>query len=169
VAYDVGHWSEFAVAHVGGSAALLGLIFVALTINLRDVVASSVLVNRAAEAVILLGGVLATSTVVLIPGQARGALSLELVVLGLGIVAVIYVLQRGAAAQAVEPGKPGPPRGSLTFRRVVGLSAPLLFAIAGFTLGTTTGGGLYWWPAAVVVSYLGALFNAWILLIEILR
>jgi hypothetical protein len=169
VAYDIGDWSEFAVAHVGASAALLGLIVVALTINLRDVVASSVLVNRAAEAVVLLGGVLATSTVVLIPGQARSALSAELIVLGLGIFMAIYFLQRGAAAQVVDPGKPGPPRGSLPFRRATGLGAPLLYAIAGLTLAATTGGGLYWWPPAVLVSYVGALFNAWILLIEILR
>jgi hypothetical protein len=71
VAYDIGDWSEFATAQVGASAALLGLVFVGLTINLRDVVSSDVLVNRAAEAVVLLGSVLATATAVLIPGQAR--------------------------------------------------------------------------------------------------
>jgi hypothetical protein len=169
VAYDIGDWSEFATAHVGASAALLGLVFVALTINLRDVVRSSQLVNRAAETVVLLGGVLATSTVVLIPGQARGALSVELIVLGAGAFAATYFFQRGAATQPRDPGKPGPPRGSLALRRVTGLGAPLLFAIAGLTFGATTGGGLYWWPAAVLVSYFGALTNAWILSIEILR
>jgi hypothetical protein len=169
VAYSIGDWSEFAVAHVGGSAALLGLVFVGLTINLRDVVSSNVLVNRAAEAVLLLGSVLASATAVLIPGQARDALSLELILLGAGTFAATYFFQRSAATQPRDPGKPGPPRGSLAFRRATGLGAALLFAIAGLTLGATTGGGLYWWPAAVLVSYLGALFNAWILLIEILR
>jgi hypothetical protein len=28
---------------------------------------------------------------------------------------------------------------------------------------------LYWWPAAIVVAFVGALTNAWVLLIEILR
>jgi hypothetical protein len=169
VAYDIGEWSEFATAHVGASAALLGLVFVGLTINLRDVIASRQLVNRAAEAVVLLGSVLATSTVVLIPGQERGALSAELIGFGAMTFAAVSALQRGAAAQPVDPGKAGPPRGSLTLRRAVGLGAPALFAIAGLTLATTAGGGLYWWPAAVLVSYFGALTNAWILLIEILR
>jgi hypothetical protein len=169
VAYDIGEWSEFAAAHVGASAALLGLIFVALTINLREVVASKVLVNRAAEAVVLLGGVLATSTVVLLPGQARGALSAELIVLGFGILAAVSFLQRGASVQPVDPGKPGPPRYSLPIRRALGLGAPVLFGVAGLTLAATAGGGLYWWPAGVLVSYVGALANAWILLIEILR
>lgn len=165
----VGDWSEFAVAHVGASAALLGLVFVGLTINLRDVVASSQLVNRAAEAVILLGSVLATSTVVLIPRQGRGAVSAELIVLAAGTFAVIFFLQLGAATQPRDPGKPGPPRGSLMLRRVLGLGAPVLVAMAGLTLAATAGGGLYWWPAAVLASYLGALTNAWVLLIEILR
>jgi hypothetical protein len=168
VAYDIGEWSEFATAHVGASAALLGLVFVGLTINLRDVIASRQLVNRAAEAVVLLGSVLATSTVVLIPGQERGALSAELIGLGAVTFAAVSALQRGAA-RPVDSGKAGPPRGSLMVRRTAGLGAPLLFGVAGLTLATTAGGGLYWWAPAVLVSYFGALANAWILLIEILR
>lgn len=169
MAYTISTWSEFAVAHVGASAALLGLVFVGLTINLRDVVASRVLVNRAAEAVILLGSVLATSTAVLIPGQAREALSTELLVLGAAIFAAIYLLQRGAGEVVSTDGHPGPPRVSIVLRRVFGIGCPVLVVIAGITLAATSGGGLYWWPAAVVAAYAGALSNAWVLLIEILR
>jgi hypothetical protein len=169
VAYDIGKWSDFALAHVGASAALLGLVFVGLSINLRDVIASSYLVNRALESVLLLGGVLATSTVVLIPGQARGVLTAELLLLAAVIFAAISYAQWGAGHQPVEPGKPGPPRGSFAVRRVIGLGAPLLVAITGITLWATAGGGLYWWVPAVLVSYFGALLNAWILLVEILR
>jgi modulator of FtsH protease len=31
------------------------------------------------------------------------------------------------------------------------------------------GGGLYWWPAAVIAAYVGAIVDAWVLLVEILR
>ncbi len=41
--------------------------------------------------------------------------------------------------------------------------------MAGITLAAQAGGGLYWYPAAVLAAYVGALTNAWILLIEILR
>ena len=51
-AYDPARWSDFALAQLGASAALLGLVFVGLSINLRDVVGSRRLVNRAAEAII---------------------------------------------------------------------------------------------------------------------
>jgi len=56
--YHVSEWSDFALAQLGASAALLGLVFVGLSINLRDVIGSTSLVNRAAEAVIALAGVL---------------------------------------------------------------------------------------------------------------
>ena len=168
MAYTISRWSEFATAHVGASAALLGLVFVGLTINLREVVHSKSLVNRAAEAVILLGSVLATSTVVLIPGQRRGALSTELIVLGVATLGIVLLLQRGMAEPA-DPGKGGPPPVSVLIRRVMGLGAPALFALAGITLAATAGGGLYWWVPAVLAAYVGALANAWVLLIEILR
>jgi hypothetical protein len=169
VAYTSSHWSEFATAHVGASAALLGLVFVGLTINLREVVHSRWLVNRAAEAVFLLGSVLATSTAVLIPGQRRGALTAELIVLGVATFGVVMLLQRGITMQPRDPGKGGPPPSSVLIRRVMGLGAPALFALAGISLAVTAGGGLYWWVLALLAAYVGALANAWVLLIEILR
>jgi hypothetical protein len=169
VAYTSSNWSEFATAHVGASAALLGLVFVGLTINLREIVHSRWLVNRAAEAVILLGSALATSTVVLIPGQRRGALSAELIVLGVATFGGVLLLQRGITIQPRDPGKGGPPPSSVLIRRVSGLGAPALFTLAGISLAATAGGGLYWWVPAVLAAYVGALADAWVLSIEILR
>ena len=169
MAYQPGDWESFALAHVGAAAALLGLVFVGISINLRDIIGSGVLVHRAGEAVILLGSVLVTATVVLIPGQRRGALSTELILLGAGLFAVVLFMQRDASTHARDPGRPGPPRGSLVLRRVLGLGAAILVAIAGVALAAEAGGGLYWWSVAVLAAYVGALANAWILLIEILR
>jgi hypothetical protein len=45
----------------------------------------------------------------------------------------------------------------------------VLVVITAITFAATAGEGLYWWPAAVVAAYTGALGNAWVLLIEILR
>ena len=39
-AYDPAAWSDFALAQLGASAALLGLVFVGFSINLRDIAAS---------------------------------------------------------------------------------------------------------------------------------
>jgi hypothetical protein len=169
LAYEIGEWADFALAHVGASAALLGLVFVGISINLRDIIGSGRLVHRAAEAVVLLGGVLVTATVVLIPGQRKGALSTELILFAVVQFAVVFFFQKDAVTQLVDPGKPGPPRGSVAVRRALGLGSAVVIAIVGCSLAAEVGGGLYWWPVAILAAYLGALLNAWILLIEILR
>lgn len=156
--YDSAHWGEFALGQLGASAALAGLVFVALSINLRDVVQNRLLVRRAAEAVVLLSTVLFTSTAVLIPGHSRDALSVELILLGAAVCFIVGALQRGAAG-----GVP------LVVRRVTGLGTGVLILVAGVSLGFTEGGGLYWWPAAVLLGYIGALGGGWVLLVEILR
>ena len=168
-AYDPARWSDFALAQLGASAALLGLVFVGLSINLRDVVGSRQLVNRAAEAVIGLAAVLVTATAVLIPDQSRGVVSAELLVIAGSTFAVVATLQRGASGQTVGEEGRGPPRVSIVIRRTFGLGAPILLAVAGVSLAAEGGGGLYWWPAAIVVAFAGALTNSWVLLIEILR
>ena len=70
-AYDPADWSDFAIAQLGASSVLLGLVFVGVSINLGEIVGSPLLVRRAGEAVLVLGSVLAASTFVLIPGQTR--------------------------------------------------------------------------------------------------
>ena len=169
MAYNIKAWESFALGQVGASAALLGLVFVGISINLRDIIGSGRLVHRAAEAVVLLGGVLAAATLVLIPGQRKSVLSTELIVAAVALFAVVLFIQRDAANQPVDPPAAGPPPLGLAVRRVLGLGTPVVIAIAGLTLALEAGGGLYWWPLAVLAAYLGALFNAWVLLIEILR
>ena len=144
-------------------------MFVGLSINLKDVIGSRQLVNRALEAVIALGSVLVASTALLIPQQSRGALSAELIGVAILVLVATFRLQMGAASQVAAPGEHGPPRSSILVRRFLGLGAPVLLALAGLTLAACAGGGLYWWPGAIVVAYLGALTNAWVLTIEVLR
>jgi modulator of FtsH protease len=46
-------------------------------------------------------------------------------------------------------------------------SVPL--AIGGLTLLIGSGGGLYWVLAGIVCAIVGAVLNAWVLMVEILR
>jgi hypothetical protein len=41
--------------------------------------------------------------------------------------------------------------------------------IGGLSLTLETGGGLYWIVAGIVLAICGAIVNAWVLLVEILR
>ncbi len=168
-AYDPARWADFALAQLGASAALLGLVIVGLSINLRDVITSGQLVNRAAEAVLALATVLVTATAVLIPDQSSGFVSAELLVIAGSTLVMTIHFERGAGHQAVDADGHGPPPFSTLMRRVLGLGPPVLLAVAGITLAAEARGGLYWWPAAIVVAFAGALLNTWVLLIEILR
>jgi modulator of FtsH protease len=168
-AYDAARWSDFALAQLGASAALLGLVFVGMSINLKDFVGTPLLVNRALEAIVLLASVLLAATAVLMPEQSHEAVGIELAVVGVATLAAVLRLQQGTGADVVAPGDRGPTRASIVSRRLLGLGSALLIAVAGVLVLAEAGGGLYWWPVAIVIAYLGALVNAWVLLVEILR
>ena len=161
-AYTIETWSDFAVAHAGAAAVLIGLVFVALSINLRDIVASQALLDRAIESIVLFGIVLVSSTFVLIPGQEQGVLAGELIALAVVGAAVVHRLHRTA-----RQAKAG--RTARLSRQALGLAPPALFLVAGITLAAETVGGLYWWLGAVLLAYFGALTGAWVLLVEVLR
>ncbi len=165
----IDQWATFALAHVGASAALVGLVFVALSINLGKVVASRALANRAAESIVHLGNVVVGSTLVLLPGGRRRVTGAELLAVGVVVLASVARLQRGMSSTTAGSGDRSMPRTSVAFRRISGLGAPTLGSLAGVSLLAGVGGGLYWWAAAVLVSYLAALLGAWVLLVEILR
>jgi modulator of FtsH protease len=168
-AYTPAEWSDFALAQLGASAALLGLVFVGMSINLKDFVGTPVLVNRALEAIVLLATVLIAATAVLIPHQSREVVGVELVAIGVVTSLAVVRLQAGTHSDVVPAGNRGPTRASIVSRRIIGLGSALLIVIAGVTLLVEAGGGLYWWPAAIVAAYVGAIVNAWVLLVEILR
>jgi hypothetical protein len=160
-AYTTDGWGELFLAEAGASAALAGLLFVAMSINLTKILEVQGLVGRAGEAIVLLVAVLIVSTLVLVPDQPRVALGTELLVTGLlawSILAVIHV-------KAVR-GRIGP---SLVARIATAQVAVLPFLVAGVSLLLRAGGGLYWLVPGVVLCLVVAVLNAWVLLIEILR
>jgi len=168
-AYDPAEWSNFAIAQLGASSVLLGLVFVGVSINLGQIVGSPLLVRRAGEAILVLGSVLVASSCVLIPGQERGAVAIELAAVAAGMFGLLAYVQRDARAGVVRRGERGTTRRSFIVRRVVSFGAAGLTAVAAVALGAEVVGGLYWWPPAILVAYAGALANAWVLLVEILR
>jgi modulator of FtsH protease len=71
-------WMNFYVATAGAAAALTGLVFVALSINLTRILAMPGMSARVGEAIALLGLALLVSLQSLIPGQTLGALGWEI-------------------------------------------------------------------------------------------
>jgi hypothetical protein len=70
-AYTTEGWGELFLAEAGASAALGGLLFVAVSINLEPIVALRSLPGAALGTIVLLVAVLMVSTFGLVPGQPR--------------------------------------------------------------------------------------------------
>ena len=148
-------------AVAAAAAAFAGLLFVALTVNLSRVLPDAAHVARAREALAGLLSLLVMALLVLIPGQARDALGIEL----LGLAGVLVALSIGFQAQT---SRRLPPRRRARWAvRMLPVNAgTVTMIVAGASLIAGAGGGLYWLAATVVIYVLRSALDAWDLLIE---
>jgi MFS-type transporter involved in bile tolerance (Atg22 family) len=163
IAYDPSEWSDLFVATAGATAALAGLLFVAVSINLERILEYTGLPERALETVLLLLEVLLISIIGLIPGQSHVALGAEIFVVTFLIGSVIGNLPTIQEITGSEP------RGWLVGRWTVRLAGTVPLILGGLFVLAEAGGGLYWVAAGFVFAITGAVVNAWVLLVEILR
>jgi modulator of FtsH protease len=163
MAYDPSEWHDLFVAAAGASAALAGLLFVAVSINLERILQFEGLPERGLETVALLLGVLLISFVGLVPGQSHVALGAEILVIAVVLIAFICRLPTSYTG----PGEV--PRSWVYTRWTLRLVGTVPFLLAGVSLIFEAGGGLYWVVDGIVFAILAAVANAWVLLVEILR
>jgi hypothetical protein len=163
VMYATAGWENFFVAEVGASAALLGLLFVAVSISLAKVLEYRHLPGRAAEALIVLIAVLVTSTCCLIPGQSPLVLGAEITAMG----AIAWLMPM--RLQIRNSHQPGVRRWWVINRIVLTQLSSLPMLAAGISLIAERGGGLYWLVPGVVCSFATAIFGGWVLLVEVNR
>jgi hypothetical protein len=162
-------WHDFFVAEAGAAGVLTGLVFVGVSMNLEKILSEpgSGLTGRAAEALILLVAVLTVSSLLLVPGQGRGLVGAEVLVVGIAAWAWVLAIQvlRQRSWREMGPNL----RRAFVLRVVLGQVATLPFVAAGVALLAWGTGGLYWLAAGMVSSIAVALFGAWVLLVEINR
>ncbi|MGH9078711.1 MAG: hypothetical protein ACRDYE_01295 [Acidimicrobiales bacterium] len=164
IAYDPTRWSEFAVGVVGASATLVGLLFVAVSINLQRILQFKGLPARAGQTLIFLATPLFTALFILVPNQSSSALAGELF-------AVAFFTGAAHLRICVQSGRSEHEVFSLWLaNRVVPASGTTLcLVLAGATMLAQSGGGLYWTVPSVVIAVAIGIANAWVLLVEILR
>jgi hypothetical protein len=163
--YTTGGWGELFLAEAGASAALGGLLFVAVSINLNRIIAIRSLPGAALGAIVLLVAVLMVSTFALVPGQPRWVLATEVLVVGIGAWSILTAIWIGALRAPI----PNQPRFVPVISVVVTQAATLPTVVAGVSLLLGAGGGLYWLVPGVAFSLVVAVVNAWVLLVEVVR
>lgn len=161
-AYTATDWSDLFVATAGACAALTGLVFVAVSINIEPILQNKGLPERALETLVLLLGALVVSILALVPVQSDTALAIELLVLGLGLVVLVTVLALRSLPPVAE-------RSWRVGRLAFSAAGTFPVAIGAVSLLVGAGGGLFWLVAGIIGAIVGAVLNAWVLLVEIRR
>jgi hypothetical protein len=160
--YAPADWHELFVAAVGASAALLGLLFVTISINLKHILEHRHLPGKAAGSLGTLLGVLVVCSFGLAPGQSNRALGVEILATG-------AIIATQAVWVSVGKRSEGDPLSWTLGNLPLLLFPALAFVGGGCSLLAGSGGGLYWILAGTVLTFVAASVNAWVLLVEILR
>ena len=160
--YDAVPWQGFAIAAVGAAAALAGLLVVAASINIREIIQLPAVVSRLAVTLALFAGILFVGLALLVPGQSRTILGIEIAVIGAALAVTAW------AENGVNETEPEF-RTTAILKASIIVVAAVLIAIAGIALAGQFGGGLYWLVPGVLLAFAMGLLNSWVALIEILR
>ena len=156
-------WGLFFTAQVGASAALAGLIFVSVSLSLTKIIASPHLPMRAFQALIVLLEILIVSSLAIVP-QSITSFGVETLAIGGAIWALVIFFDRQTFAAAGREY-----RTRALARTALSQLAAALFAVASIAILLAGPGGAYWLVPAIICSYLIAMADAWVLLVEINR
>ncbi len=163
-AYTVSDWTDFAIAVTATASTLAGLLFVAVSINLKRILEFPSLPARAGQTLILFVTPLLVGLFLLVPGQANAVLAAELLAAGV-LIGAFQVLIDLRSVRA-EQETPVTWLVSRVFPAIVTCGS---MVVAAATLLARAGGGLYWLVPGMLAAIIFGLVNAWVLLVEILR
>lgn len=163
-AYDPADWAGYFTAITGAAAALAGLLFVSVSINLKNILSTGKgLAGRAGGALSMLVFVVLISALALVP-QALWLLGAEILVLAVPL--SVFMVSGPLRYRQQNPGDPL----LWLVSRLITAGCALLPALAGgISLAARGGGGLYWLVPATLLGIAGGVFSAWVLLVEIMR
>ena len=153
------------MGELGASAALTGLVFVGISINLKKIMESSYLPNNALEALIAFVSTLFLAFLMLIPQQSFLADGIEVLCVGLLTWILMTFLHMDTFRKA-----PTLYRHELVVHQfVIYHLAALSFVGASVSFLIWGVPGFYGIVAATFLSYLAAFVDTWLLVVEINR
>jgi modulator of FtsH protease len=157
-------WSTLLTAEAGAAATLMGLVFVAVSINLNRIMTYPGLPGRAAESVLQFLEVFIICTLALIPKQAESSLAVEILIAAV----VLWACQVATLLYYLRIRK-GHPWSWFWYRAVLAQCASVPFVIAGVQLVLGLPTALYWLAPGFVFSFVAGVVSAWVLLVEVVR
>lgn len=146
--YDPAAWQNFYVMMGGANAALTGLIFVALSIHLREVLAHPLLKPRAVIALTVLTTQIVIAAIVLTP-QSSQLMGLEIFLVNAAFLAVDL---RQRVSRSITP------------TRLASLVIRIVYIYAAVSLIVGIGGGFYVLALVIVVTLGRTMASSWALL-----
>ena len=143
------------------TAALLGLLFVAVSIRVETIARSAELRNRSAQTLALLLTGLLVAALLAVPDQRKWVLGSEYLVLALAVLGVALILDRRAGDKSV----------SAFGRRLDALNPTVitcsLLVIAAVILIFGHRDGVYLLVPALIAVLVGGVVNAWLILVRL--
>ena len=117
IAYEAGQWHDLFTVAGEAAAGLGGLLFVAVSLNHKDILSEPRLPPLAARSLGVLLSILLMSVPALTPGQSRTTLGAELTALGVVLVGAVTIsvtrLQHRALLRLDPPHRDTPVSGSM--------------------------------------------------------
>jgi hypothetical protein len=156
--YDPGAWRDYFVMVGGGAAALTGLVFVAMTLHLEDIVHHPVHRHRARTILTGFTAVFLRCGLVLMGAQSRQAVAIEII----GVLVVVEVVLYRSLADAIRTSDRG------VLLRGVGSFACLVLEQVGAAILFAGGAwGLYIVAVGMLSSFVFMVTGAWLLLVGV--
>jgi len=161
-------WHGFFAPQVGATAALTGLLFVALSVNIARIMQFPWLPSRAGLTIVVLVAALLESSLTLFPPTlARFGLDATMLV---AIVAYASALSLwGLKRKVPSEWRTHPDYGRAHLLNLAAIQFATIPAIVGVALLLAGGNGYAWVAMGVLFSLVYGILSSWILLVEILR
>jgi hypothetical protein len=157
----LGSWGELYVVLGTSSAALVGLLFVAASLHLREIVNDAIYKIRAQDTMLLLVATLVQAAVVLTP-QPLQLLGIEQLVINLWCLWIpVTLLFRALSANSRRRG------GFSAYRATFFISTYVIGLGGSIALMVNEGWGLYLITLAYIGGLLATIWNAWNIMLGI--